>query len=90
MNEKVAKLYDPNRKAELVVYNMERIAIDCVRVFCELSGYAQAHVGTAPTKFLDESKDPLIVIEEPATTGTKGQDARPKSAVPPQWGAGSC
>ena len=34
---KIAKLYDPNRKVELVVYNMERFAKDCVSVYCELS-----------------------------------------------------
>ena len=47
---------------------MERFAKDCVNVFCELSGYAKNKVGTAPTPFLDESKDPLRVIEEPAAT----------------------
>ena len=33
----VASLYDPNRKVEVVAYNMERFAKDCVTVFCELS-----------------------------------------------------
>ena len=72
MIEEVATLYDPNRKVELVIYNMERFAKDCVSVFCELSGYAKTKVGTAPTPFLDESKDPLVVIEEPAKKGTNG------------------
>ena len=55
-------------------------------MFCELSGYAKTKVGTAPTPFLDESKDPLVVIEEPAQKGTNGQNATPKGAVPPHGG----
>ena len=79
-------MYDPKRKVEVVSYNMERFAKDCVSVFCELSGYPEANVGTAPTPFLDESKDPVVIFEEPATTGAKGQDGRPKSPVPSQEG----
>ena len=60
----VARLYDPNRKVEVVSYNMERFAQDCVTVFCELSGYEKAKVGTAPTPFLDEANDPLSVIAD--------------------------
>ncbi len=44
---------------------MERFAKDCVSVFCELSGYDKPKVGAAPNPFLDESKDPLAVIQEP-------------------------
>ena len=60
----VARLYDPNRKVEVVSYNMERFAKDCVTVICELSGYEKAKVGSAPTPFLDESNDPLSVIAD--------------------------
>ncbi len=76
------KLYDPNRKVELVAYNMERFAKDCVSVFYEFSGYAETKVGAAPTPFLDESKDPLVVIEEPAKRGTNGQNATPRVLCP--------
>ena len=76
----------PKRKVEVVSYNMERFTKDCVSVFCEFSGYPKAKVGTAPTPFLDESKDPLAIFEEPATTGTKGQYRRPRSPVPSQEG----
>ena len=65
---------------------MERFAKDCVGVFSEISRYATNKVGTAPTPFLDESKDPLVVIEEPAKKGTNGQNAAPKGVVPPQGG----
>ena len=81
------KLYDPNRKVELVIYNMERFAKDCVNVFCELSGYAQTKVGTAPTPF-DESKDPLVVIEEPAKSGTNGLNATPQGRCASAGGTG--
>ena len=76
--EPVARIYDPRQKVEVVVYNMERFAKDCVTVFCELSGYASAKGGTAPTPFLDESNDPLAVIEEPTTNG---QDAPKRPSV---------
>ena len=33
----VAKIYDPDKKVSVVVYNMERFAQDCVNVFCEFS-----------------------------------------------------
>ncbi len=61
----VAKIYDPNKKVSVVVYNMERFAQDCVNVFCELSGCDKSKIGTAPTPFLDEANDPLLVIEQP-------------------------
>ena len=60
----VDNIYDPNRKVEVVVYNMERFAKDCVSVFCQLSGYSIDKVGTAPTPFLDEANDPPIMFEE--------------------------
>ena len=79
---KIAKLYDPNRKVELVVYNMERFAKDCVTAFCELSGYPKAKVGTAPTPSLDESKDLVVKFDDPPATGSKGKkNKRPKSPV---------
>ena len=78
----IAKLYDPKRQVEVVSYNMERFAKDCVTAFCELSGYPKAKVGTAPTPFLDESKDPVVIFDEPPATGTKGtHNKRPKSPV---------
>ena len=42
----VAKIYDPDKKVSVVVYNMERFAQSCVSVFCELSGYAKNKVGS--------------------------------------------
>ena len=55
----VPRLYDPARKVEVVVYNMERSAQDCVTAFCDLSRYAKAKVGTAPTPFPEEANDPI-------------------------------
>ena len=74
---------DPTAEiAKLYTYNMERFAKDCVTAFCELSGYPKAKVGTAPTPFLDESKDPVVIFDEPPATGTKGKKKkRPKSPV---------
>ena len=68
---------------------MDRFAKDGVTVFFELSGYATTGVGTAPTPFLDESNDPLAVIEEPASYGTNRQDTpkRPQGGFPPQGGS---
>ena len=57
-----AQHFDPKRKAEVVVYSMERFATKCITVFCGLTGYDRNKIGTAPTPFIDESKDPLIVI----------------------------
>ena len=71
----VAKIYNPDKKVSVVVYNMERFAQDCVNVFCELSGCDKGKIGTAPTPFMDESNDPLLVIEQP------------KGASSPQGGA---
>ncbi len=56
-------MYNPNQKVKLVVYSMERFARDCVTVFCDLTGYDKGKVGTAPTPFVDESKDPLVVTQ---------------------------
>ena len=42
---------------------MGRFAKECVDVFCELTGYDKGKVGTAPTPFIDESKDPLAVTQ---------------------------
>ncbi len=61
--EPVAKIYDPNRTVSVVSYNMELFATDCVNVFCELSGFDKAKVGTAPTPFIDEANDPLLAFE---------------------------
>ena len=56
-------MYNPNRKVKLAVYSMVRFARDCVTVFCDLTGYDKGKVGTAPTPFVDESKDPLVVTQ---------------------------
>ena len=67
---------------------MERFAKDCVNVFCELSGYAKDKVGTAPTPFLDEANDPLLVLEEPVSSPPQGGTAgKGKNTPPPQGGA---
>ena len=64
-------------------------------MFCELSGCDKSRVGTAPTPFLDESNDPLLVIEQPkvapstqvgATKGPKNAPSSQDGAV----GAGTC
>ena len=43
---------------------MERFAKECITVLCDLTGYDRNKIGTAPTPFINESKDPLIVIQE--------------------------
>ena len=64
---------------------MERLAQDCVNVFCELSGCGKYRVGTAPTPFLDEANDPLLVIEQPKIVpstqvgATRGPNNAPSS-----------
>ena len=56
---------------------MERFAKDCFTVFCELSAYEKAKVGTAPTPFLDEANDPLSVIaDDGPLANARGQGAR--------------
>ncbi len=78
----IAKLYDPKRKVEVVSYNMERFAKECATAFCELSGYPKAKVGTAPTPFLDESKDPVAIFDDPPATGNQvKKNKRPESLV---------
>ena len=53
----VARIYDPKRTVTVVSYNMERFAVDCVNVFCELSGWDRGKIGTARHHFL---KKPTI------------------------------
>ena len=85
--EPVTKIYDPSKKFEVAVYNMERFAKDCVNVFCELSGYSRDRVGAAPTPFLDEANDPLAVLEEPVSSPPQGGTAgKGKVTLPPQAG----
>ena len=48
-----------DKKVVITVYNMEEFAKECVRVFCELTGCDRTMLGTAPTPFLDESKEPF-------------------------------
>ena len=68
---------------------MERFAKDCVTAFCELSGYPKAKVGTAPTPFLDESKDPVVIFGDPPATGNKGKkNKRPQRSCCVERGAG--
>ena len=88
------KIYDPERKVEVVSYNMERFATDCVNVFCELSGFDKAKVGTAPTPFIDEANDPLVAFRDldavtPSPGGSgKGKKKKKKveSVIPPPGG----
>ena len=96
----VDEIYDPNRKVEVVVYNMERFAKDCVSVFCQLSGYSIDKVGTAPTPFLDEANDPPIMFDDvptqdknPSQKAQKGRSrrklGRPQAPrVRPRWKLG--
>ena len=49
---------------ELVVYNMEGIATGCINAFCEFSECDESEVGAAQTPLLDETKDPLVVVQE--------------------------
>ena len=46
-------------------------------MFCELTGYDNKKAGTAPTPFIDESKDPLAATQEAAgllaKAGTTGE-----------------
>jgi hypothetical protein len=67
---------------------MERLAQDCVNVFCELSGYSKDRVGMAPTPLLDEANDPLLVLEEHVSSPPQGGTAgKSKNTPPPQGGA---
>ncbi len=50
---------------------MERFARDCITVFCDLTGYDKGKVGTAPTPFVDESKDPLVVTQPAGEAAAK-------------------
>ena len=84
--EPLKRLYDPSRKVKVVSYNMERFAQDCVTAFCELSGYAPTKGGAAPTPFLDEANDPLIVLEDDSAAGQV--DEHPQT-TPPQGGSTS-
>ena len=81
----VNKIHDPNRKVEVVTYNMERFAKDCVSVFCQLSGYSIDKVGTAPTPFLEEANDPPIMLDEASaaetTKGTEGSSTAEAGAT---------
>ena len=56
---------------------MERFARGCVTVFCDLTGYDIKKVGTAPTPFIDESQDTLVIthplIEAVAKAAPKGE-----------------
>ncbi len=54
---------------------MKRFAKDSISVFCELSGCDKTKVGTAPTPFIDEFKDPLVITQEP-----KGSSAGAESS----------
>ena len=94
----VGRLYDPERKVQVVSYDMERFAKGCVTAFCELSGYALNKVGTAPTPSLDEANDPLLVIDEPVPKGAANPNTKPtsgkgkpvpKGAATPTPGTGS-
>ncbi len=61
----------------VTVYNMEEFARECVRMFCELTGYARTRVATAPTPFLDESNDPFTVLQgDIAQPGRAGESAQ--------------
>ncbi len=42
---------------------MERFAWECVTVFYDLTGYDIKKVGTAPTPFIDESQDALVIAQ---------------------------
>ncbi len=82
----MARIYDPERTVSVVSYNMERFAVDCVNVFCELSGWDRNKVGTAPTPFLEESNDPVAIFEDDAIK-KKGKG---KSTEPSGTAASAC
>ncbi len=71
---------------------MERLASDCVNVFCELSGYNKARVGAAPTPFIDEANDPLVAFKDldtltPSQGGSeKGKKKKKVASVIPSPG----
>ncbi len=82
----VARIYDPKRTVSVVSYNMERFAVDCVNVFCELSGWDRDKIGTAPTPFLEEANDPVAIFEDDAVK-KKGKG---KSTEPSGTAASAC
>ncbi len=59
-------------------------------VFADLTGYDKAKGGTDPTPFIDESKDPLIVIQEasepPAKAGAPSQPTQGIKSPPAKAG----
>ena len=63
--------YNPNHRVKLAAYNMERFAKECVTVFCDLTGVDKGKVGTAPTPFVDESEDPLVVTQPAGEAAAK-------------------
>ena len=65
----------PAERLKLASYNMGRSARDCVGVFCELTGYDKGKVGTAPTPFIDESKDPLAAAQTAPEAAAKAAPA---------------
>ncbi len=85
----VARIYDPKKTVSVVSYNMERFAVDCVSVFCELSGWDKNKIGTAPTPFLEEANDPVAIFEEDAVQkkGKGKSTGSPVASAPPCTGA---
>ena len=59
-------------------------------MFCDLTGYDRNKIGTAPTPFIDESKDPLIVIQEatepPAKARAPSQPTQRGNSPPAKTG----
>ena len=59
-------------------------------MFCDLTGYDENKIGTAPTPFIDESKDPFIVIQEAPEplekAGTPSQPTQGAKSLPAKAG----
>ena len=67
---------------------MERFAVDCVTVFCELSGWDRNQTGTAPTPFLEEANDSVAIFEDvSANKKGKGKSTEQSGTTPACTGA---
>ncbi len=59
-------------------------------MFCDLTGCDRKKIGAAPTPYIDESKDPLIVIQEatepPAKARTPSQPTHGGKSPPANTG----
>ena len=64
-----------DKNTVVTVHNMEEFAKECVRVFCEFTGYDRTKVGSSRTPCIDESKDQFAVVQEDLSQSVKAGDS---------------